>query len=179
MYQAINQLTYQFPPQPPCVYVWDHGVASSAAWRSATCPSIPWPPAIPSVSASVTRSDHPVTANSMPSYTSQDMSRTGHHQVSPKFNSLAPGTCASNFKSVILEHVFRIKFVSTFCEIGLRWMPQNTFDDKSTLVQVMAWCHQAASHYLSHCWPRSILSSGITRPQWVKTFIHNSNLMGI
>ena len=26
-------------------------------------------------------------------------------------------------------------------------------DDKSTLVQVMAWCRQATSHYLSQCWP--------------------------
>ena len=26
-------------------------------------------------------------------------------------------------------------------------------DDKSTLVQVMAWCHQAANHYLSQCGP--------------------------
>ena len=25
-------------------------------------------------------------------------------------------------------------------------------DDQSTLVQVMAWCHQATSHYLSQCW---------------------------
>ena len=25
-------------------------------------------------------------------------------------------------------------------------------DDKSTLVQVMAWCCQAPSHYLSQCW---------------------------
>ena len=41
-------------------------------------------------------------------------------------------------------------------------------DDKSTLVQVMAWCHQATSHYLSHCWPRSVLPYGITRSQWVK-----------
>ena len=29
------------------------------------------------------------------------------------------------------------------------------FDYKSALVQVMAWCHQATSHYLSQCWPRS------------------------
>ena len=29
-------------------------------------------------------------------------------------------------------------------------------DDKSTLVQVMAWCRQATSHYLSQCWPRSM-----------------------
>ena len=32
---------------------------------------------------------------------------------------------------------------------------------KSTLVQVMAWCRQAPSHYLSQCWPRSMSSYGI------------------
>ena len=36
-----------------------------------------------------------------------------------------------------------------------------------TLVQVLAWCRQATSHYLSQCWPRSMLPYGITRPQWV------------
>ena len=25
---------------------------------------------------------------------------------------------------------------------------------KSTLAQVMVWCHQATSHYLSQCWPK-------------------------
>ena len=40
-------------------------------------------------------------------------------------------------------------------------------DEKSTLVQVMAWCHQATSHYLSQCWPRSLSPYGVTRPQWV------------
>ena len=29
----------------------------------------------------------------------------------------------------------------------------NLTDDKSALVQVMAWCRQATSHYLSQCWP--------------------------
>ena len=33
-----------------------------------------------------------------------------------------------NFKSVIYEHILQIKFMSTFCEIALRWMPQNIFD---------------------------------------------------
>ena len=41
-------------------------------------------------------------------------------------------------------------------------------DDESTLVQVMAWCHQATSHYLSQCWPRYMSPYGVTRPQWVK-----------
>ena len=40
-------------------------------------------------------------------------------------------------------------------------------DNKSTLVQVMAWCRQATSHYLSQCWPRSRPPNGVTRPQWV------------
>ena len=41
-------------------------------------------------------------------------------------------------------------------------------DNQSTLVQVMAWCRQATSHYLSQCWPRSLSPYGVTRPQWVK-----------
>ena len=40
-------------------------------------------------------------------------------------------------------------------------------DDQPALVQVMAWCRQATSHYLSYCWPRSMSPYGITRPQWV------------
>ena len=52
-------------------------------------------------------------------------------------------------------------------KIALRWMPLDLTDDKSTLVQVMAWCRQATSHYLSQCWPRSMSPNGVGRPQWV------------
>ena len=41
-------------------------------------------------------------------------------------------------------------------------------DDKSTLVQVMAWCRQATSHYPSQGWPSSMWPCGVIRPQWVK-----------
>ena len=54
------------------------------------------------------------------------------------------------------------------CEIALPGMSQDLTDDKSTLIQVMAWCRQATSHYLSQCWPRSLSPYGIIRPQWVK-----------
>ena len=47
-------------------------------------------------------------------------------------------------------------------------MPLNLTDEKSTLVQVMGWCRQATSHYLSQCWLRSMLPNGVTRPRWVK-----------
>ena len=50
-------------------------------------------------------------------------------------------------------------------EIALIWMPMDFTDDQSTLVQVMAWCRKATSHYLSQCWPR--LCHQMTRPQWV------------
>ena len=36
-----------------------------------------------------------------------------------------------------------------------------------TLVQLMAWCRQETSHYLSQYWPRSLSPYGVTRPQWV------------
>ena len=53
------------------------------------------------------------------------------------------------------------------CEITLRWLSSDLTDDKQTVVQVMDWCHQATSHYLSQCWPSSLSSYGITGPQWV------------
>ena len=47
-------------------------------------------------------------------------------------------------------------------------MSPDLTDNESTLVQVMAWCHQASSHYLNQCWILSMLPYGITRQQWVK-----------
>ena len=63
--------------------------------------------------------------------------------------------------------MLRINFMIISCEIRFRWMPQNTYDDKSTLVLVMAWCRQATSHYLNQCWPRPPTPYGITKPQWI------------
>ena len=54
-------------------------------------------------------------------------------------------------------------------EIALRWTSLDLSDDKSTLVQVMAWCRQATSHYLNQCWPRSLSPHGVTRPQKYNT----------
>ena len=34
----------------------------------------------------------------------------------------------------------------------------------------MACCHQGMNHFLSQCWPRSVLPFGITRPWWVNSF---------
>ena len=47
-------------------------------------------------------------------------------------------------------------------------------DCKSPLAQVMAWCHQATSHYLSQYWPRFMSPYGVTRPQGVKQWSYIS-----
>ena len=54
-------------------------------------------------------------------------------------------------------------------EVSLSWMLCKLTNEKSTLVEVMAWCCQAANLYLSQCWPRSLLPYG-TRSQWDNPF---------
>ena len=76
------------------------------------------------------------------------------------------------------EIISKLYFSNSFYELiswvihenFFRWLLWNPIDDKSILVQVMAWRRQATSHYLSQCWPRSMLSYGVTRPQWVKAW---------
>ena len=80
-------------------------------------------------------------------------------------NSLAPGRFEWNFRSVISV----IDGWGIVCEIALRWMSLDLTDDNATLVQVMAWCRQATSHYLNQCWPRYLTPYGVTMPQWVNS----------
>ena len=40
-------------------------------------------------------------------------------------------------------------------DLALRWMPQDLTNDKSALIQVLAWCHQSINHFLNHCQHRS------------------------
>ena len=84
-----------------------------------------------------------------------------------KLNSLAPGIFEWNFRHVISKRILVIDGWGISCEIVLIWMSLDFTDDQTTLVQVMAWCRQATSHYLSQCWPRSLSPHGVTRPHWV------------
>ena len=79
-------------------------------------------------------------------------------------DSLASGSNCSNFHWVIFKHI----------NYHLEHFKWNWFlvTDMSTVVQVMAWCHQTPSHYLNQCWPRSSLPYGVTRPQLVKCLCH-------
>ena len=80
-------------------------------------------------------------------------------------NSLTPGRPRCHCKTAIFNLVLFIGiFIS--CKVNaMRWMPRDLTNDKSTLVQLMAWCRQATSHYLNQCWPRSQPPFGVIRPQ--------------
>ena len=83
-----------------------------------------------------------------------------------RFNSLSAGKFEWKFRYVILKRNLVMDGWGISCEIALIWTSLDFTDDQSTLVQVMAWCCQATSHYLSQCWPRSLSPYGVTRPQY-------------
>ena len=77
----------------------------------------------------------------------------GHRFSSlPGYNmlySLAPGRCGCDFKYIIFKHNLGINILSIQVDITVEWMPDDRIDFKTALVQVMAWCRQAPSHYRS------------------------------
>ena len=70
-------------------------------------------------------------------------------------------------KLATFKFISRIDILSIACEIALRWMPKDLADCYSTLIQVMAWCRQATSHYLNQCSPNYMTPHATTRPQCV------------
>ena len=72
------------------------------------------------------------------------------------FNDL----CLTHWSLGDLDLIFKMKFSMYFYRFpddnALRWMSQYLTGDRSTLIQVMAWCCQAPIHYLNQCWPRYI-----------------------
>ena len=90
-------------------------------------------------------------------------------------NCSRAGRCGSNLKVSYTMKVTKKKLsIYMYYEIVLKWTPQNTFDDESTFVQVMAWCLEAPSHYLSQCWLRFTSPYIIISPQWVKQWSSTS-----
>ena len=73
--------------------------------------------------------------------------------------------------------VFPVKLASGECH------KTSLMISHKTLVQVMAGCHQATSHYLIQCWPRSIsphvttkshpVNCDLLMPYGIKDFIHH------
>ena len=108
------------------------------------------------------------------------MALLGEHRTSSRFkgstadttiliNSLAPGWSECHPKNLIFNLGLLIGIFWSSHDNVLRWMPMKDLtEDKSTLVQVMAWCRQTTRHYLSQCWPSSLSLYGVAGPQWVK-----------
>ena len=72
-------------------------------------------------------------------------------------NSLAPrgyGFSLEGWFLVVFRHILVINIFSITYEIALMSMSQDLTDHKSTLVQVMAWCHKATNHWMNKFWPR-------------------------
>ena len=67
--------------------------------------------------------------------------------------------------------VFKLIVPNNICDFSLLGESQINSLTTSQQVQVMARCRQRSSHYLSRCWPRSVSTYGITRPQWVNWFL--------
>ena len=63
-------------------------------------------------------------------------------------NYLTPRNCGCNFKNVIYRHTLIIHILRISSETVLRGMQFDHANDKSILVWVMAWCHQALSRLL-------------------------------
>ena len=93
--------------------------------------------------------------------------RIGRESYHPGWmNPLAPGKFEWNFRYVIFKRNLLIDGWGISYEIALIWMSLDFTDDQSTLVQVMAWCRQATSHYLNQCWPRAMSPYYVIIPQW-------------
>ena len=67
--------------------------------------------------------------------------------------------CGFDLKSLIFQLILKTDFSIIFCKIPLMCMSKDINEYKSTLVQVMAWCHQAPSHHLNQSWQRPIMPS--------------------
>ena len=61
----------------------------------------------------------------------------------------------NSMTQVIFNLIIVLNGQDISCEIAHRWFSVDLNYDKSTSVQVKAWCHWATSHYLSQCWPRT------------------------
>ena len=93
----------------------------------------------------------PTTPQQTRSYGCQWSAEKQSTQTWQLFNLLALGRFELNFRWLVFKLILVIHCWGISCEIALRWMSLELTNVKSTLVQVMAWCLQATSHYLSQC----------------------------
>ena len=91
------------------------------------------------------------------------------HALWSLFNSLVPGRFKVNFRWIIFKLILGVNGWGISCETALIWVSLDHTYDKSTLVQGMAWCRQATSHYLIQWWGIYVY---VIWPQWVNNEIY-------
>ena len=73
----------------------------------------------------------------------------------------------SNFQANFVSSHWRLRYLLWNCPQPPKGLSLDCTHDMYTLVLVMAWCHQATSHYLNQCWPTFTPPYAFTSPQWV------------
>ena len=74
----------------------------------------------------------------------------GHDELIDLCGTISgPGRCGNSVKVQFFELFKQNGSIDTAYKSALSWMLQFLIDDKSTLLQLMAWCCQATSHYLN------------------------------
>ena len=87
--------------------------------------------------------------------------------IHDSINSLAPGRFEGDFLISSFQFNFN-NWLIICCKFALTWLSLDLADDKTTLVQVLAWwinkikensyTVQATSHYLSQCWSQFLVA---------------------
>ena len=95
--------------------------------------------------------------------------------------------CSSQYVSPYLRNLFNLYYgkyscnlknisiiknnsPANWCEIVLGWLLQNLNNEKTTFIQVMPWCHQATTCYMSQ---RYKSPYGVTKRQGIKVVFVN------
>ena len=87
------------------------------------------------------------------------------------FKILKPEQNGHPFSDDIFKWGFLNEKSCILIDISPKFVPRDPINIKLSLLQIMAWCHQAASHCLNQYWHILIYVTiyGITGPQWVNT----------
>ena len=89
-------------------------------------------------------------------YVSLGLSELMYHNI---------GEVATIYESLFQAH-YSDSHLKVLNEIDLMWLTQILIDYKSTMVQILASCHQASNHYLNQCWRSYMTPYDITIEQF-------------
>ena len=92
--------------------------------------------------------------------------RTGPSNV---VNTLRPKWNGRHFADDTFKHIFLNENVRISIKISLKFVPKGPFNNKSALVQIMAWRRPGDKPLSEPMMVRSLTHICVTRPQWVKS----------